>query len=626
MKSILNWLDDRTGYQEILRAALYENIPGGSRWRYVWGSTLVFTFSMQVVTGLVLWMAYSPSSRTAWESVYYIQHVMQFGWLLRGLHHFTAQAMVVLLALHLMQVVIDGAYKAPREVNFWLGLILMQLVLAMSLTGYLLPWDQKGYWATQVATKISSIVPVVGPSIERLIVGGTNYGHHTLTRFFAMHAGVLPALLVGFLALHIYVFRRHGITANNVQQKPDNTFWPDQVLKDAVACLAVLAVVLLLVFRHAPLSPDEWTELARQNRTGEVLGAHLGAPADPADTFDAARPEWYFLFLFQFLKVFPGELEFLGAIVIPGGVLLLMFLMPFIGRWKLGHGFNVCFLAVLLIGIGWLTYAAIEEDREDANHVRAVADADAKAERVIELIKGPSGIDVQGAREVLRNDAKTHGPDLFAENCAQCHRFAGHDGTGGIPDSQTTASDLGTFGTREWIRGFITNPAGPNYFGPTLHATFNGEPVGTRFTEGEMAGWAAENVAGMTKEELDGVVELLLAQGKRTDVDKPDLQRVELGRRFFEEGSDNASACANCHAVSLDGDLSGEPGGGYPDLTAYASEEWLRDFLSDPGSERHYEDRNAMPAFKERLSESDLNILVRWLRRDWYEPSSAVNE
>ena len=112
-----------------MHEALFERIPGGARWRYVWGSTLVFTFAVQAITGMFLWMAYSPSAQTAWESVYYIQNEMQGGWLLRGLHHFTAQAMIVLLVLHLMQVVIDGAYRAPREVNFWLGLVLMQIVL-----------------------------------------------------------------------------------------------------------------------------------------------------------------------------------------------------------------------------------------------------------------------------------------------------------------------------------------------------------------------------------------------------------------------------------------------------------------------------------------------------------------
>ena len=144
---------------------LLEPIPGGARWRYVWGSTLVFTFAVQVITGLFLWTAYSPSAQTAWESVYFIQDVMSYGWLVRGIHHYSAQAMVVLMALHLIQVIVDGAYRAPREINFWLGLILMQIVFGLSLTGYLLPWDQKGYYATQVSTEIMGAAPVVGPIV-----------------------------------------------------------------------------------------------------------------------------------------------------------------------------------------------------------------------------------------------------------------------------------------------------------------------------------------------------------------------------------------------------------------------------------------------------------------------------
>ena len=200
-----NWLDSRTGYRALLKSALYERVPGGARWRYVWGSTLVFAFMTQVITGLVLWASYSASAQTAWESVYFIQYEMTGGWLLRGIHHVMAQAMIVLLALHVMQVVIDGAYRAPREVNFWLGLVLMTLVLGMALTGYLLPWDQKGYWATRVATNLAGLVPLIGPSIQQLVVGGPDYGHHTLTRFFALHAGFLPATLVLFLVLHLYI-------------------------------------------------------------------------------------------------------------------------------------------------------------------------------------------------------------------------------------------------------------------------------------------------------------------------------------------------------------------------------------------------------------------------------------
>src|SRR5260221_7904462 len=359
IKAFSDWLDNRTGCRRFMHDALYERIPGGARWRYVWGSTLVFTFAVQAITGIFLWMAYSPSAQTAWESVFYIQNEMQGGWLLRGLHHFTAQAMIVLLVLHLMQEVIDGAYRAPPEENFWLGLILMMIMLGLSLTGYLLPWDQKGYWATRVATNLSSLA---SQRLPPLVVGGPDYGHHTLTRFFALHAGVLPALLVLFLVVHVALFRRHGIWHKTPLKAADCTFWPDQVLKDTVACLAVLAVVLFLIARPAlpailggsglPTSPSH-------------LGAELGAPAHPAHAYSAARPEWDFLFLFQFLKLFEGwgeRWEFFGAIIIPGLVMAFMFLMPILGRWKLGHRFNILFTLLLLAGIGWLTAAAYIED------------------------------------------------------------------------------------------------------------------------------------------------------------------------------------------------------------------------------------------------------------------------
>src|SRR5215467_3140398 len=195
IKRFTDWADQRTGCRRIVHEALYENVPGGARWRYVWGSTLTFALAVQFITGIFLWMGYSPSAQTAWESVDYIQNEMWGGWLLRGIHHYTAQVMTVLLVLHLMQVVIDGAYKAPREINFWFGLVLLQIVLGLSLTGYLLPWDQKGFWATKVATNILGITPVVGHALQKIVIGGSEYGHHTLTRFFALHAGVLPGAI-----------------------------------------------------------------------------------------------------------------------------------------------------------------------------------------------------------------------------------------------------------------------------------------------------------------------------------------------------------------------------------------------------------------------------------------------
>ena len=450
MRRLFSWLDNRTGYKALVNEALYEPIPGGARWRYVWGSTLVFTFMLQMITGVLLWMAYSPSTRTAWESVYYIQNEMSYGNVVRGIHHYAAQMMVVLLAIHLIQVIIDGAYKAPREVNFWLGLVLMQIVLGLSLTGYLLPWDQKGYYATQVSTKIVGATPLVGPQLQELVQGGPEYGHHTLTRFFAMHAGVLPGLLIVFLALHIFVFRRHGITVPNKDHAPSTTFWPDQVLKDGVACLGVLAVVLLLaVFK----------------------GAELSAPADPSEPYAAARPEWYFLFLFRFLRFHAVE-QFgvaFGAIYVPGILMGILALMPLIAHIKGGHKFNVAFTWLVSLGIIGLTVLAFYEDGNDPVHQSAVAEAERDSHRVRELANQPERIPVDGALTLLRNDPLTQGPRLFAKHCASCHRYDGHNGRGVVPVTMTddgerienpvSAADLSGFASRKWMRSIVTDYA-----------------------------------------------------------------------------------------------------------------------------------------------------------------------
>src|SRR5262245_59275553 len=356
LNPFLDWLDHRTGHRGLVHDTLFERIPSGARFRYVTGSMLVFAFVTQAITGIFLWMAYSPSSTTAYESVYYIQHEMTGGWLLRGIHHFMSQAMIVTMGLHLFQVVWDGAYRPPREFNYWLGLILMMLVMGLGLTGYLLPWDQKGYWATNVATNLMTLSPGVGKELQQLAVGGSAYGHHTLTRIFAMHAGVLPLLLVGFLALHIALFRRHGITAHITPGRADEFFWPKQVLYDAIACLVLLTIVLLLVI-HFDLTCLVHGKLPLAHR-----GAELGAPADPSEQYSAARPEWYYLFLFQLLKYFPGSSEIIGAIVIPTVVVVLLFLLPLVGWWNVGHQINRAFIVLLIGAAGVLTCMALFDD------------------------------------------------------------------------------------------------------------------------------------------------------------------------------------------------------------------------------------------------------------------------
>jgi ubiquinol-cytochrome c reductase cytochrome b subunit len=609
-------LDHRSGILGIVRSALYEHIPGGARWRYVWGSTLLFTFVVQMLTGFCLWMAYSPGSRSAWESVYYIQHEMAGGWLLRGVHHYTAQAMVVLMVIHVLQVVIDGAYRAPRELNFWIGLILLQIVLGLGLTGYLLPWDQKGYWATKVATNIAALVPGVGEELRQVVVGGPEYGHHTLTRFFALHAGLLPFLFLVFVGIHVALFRRHGIRFKEPLRKPDAYFWPDQVLRDAVACLGVFLVVLFLAARHQIFGePDA------------PRGAELLAPADPSDRFSAARPEWYFLFLFQFLKLFEKE-EVWGAIYVPGIVFTAVALMPFIGRWKLGHRFNVVFIFGLLLGAGALTVQAFVEDAGKEDFRQALADARQSAERVVELAKGPAGIPVEGAVTLLRNDPKTQGPKLFARHCAICHRFDGHDGAGRKPKDPPSASDLEGFGGRAWLAGFL-DPAQidqAHYFG------------GTALKDGKMVDQVKDVIAkydDAKKAMLQSAIKALSAEAALKSQRAADLAdaeeiargRIFLGREFTPPGGGEAQRglnCVRCHRFHGEG----EPGKA-PDLSGWGSREWLLGILDDPAHERFYSDRNDhMPAFgaKGILDAQAIGLIADWLRGDWYEPGDAPPE
>jgi quinol-cytochrome oxidoreductase complex cytochrome b subunit/mono/diheme cytochrome c family protein len=624
MSRFFDWLDHRTGFRTFVHAALYEHIPGGARWRYVWGSTLSFCFFVQVVTGFVLWAAYSPSAQTAWESVYYIQHQMTAGWLLRGVHHFTAEAMIVLLAIHFVQVVVDGAYRAPREINFWLGLILMQIVLGLALTGYLLPWDQKGYWATRVATKMIGLVPVIGEPLQRLIVGGNEYGHHTLTRFFALHAGVLPALLTIFLILHVLLFRRHGLTVRDPNRAPATTFWPEQLLRDAVACLGVAIVVLVLVLWNA-VHLEDGVPVASQ------LGAELGAPASPAEPYAAARPEIYFLFLFQTLKYLEAFPPVFGAVILPGIVMTSLFLMPIIGRWKLGHRFNVVWTFALLVGAAVLTALAWHHDHygnsdESVHYRAAVADAKLQAERTVELAGNDNGFPPTGALALLENDPKTQGPKLFRQHCAGCHSHAPANGSNDDPlvivIENPSASNLWDFGSRDWVHGILDpkQVGGPHYFG------------NTKLKDGDMVTWVQDSIGkplnelkgdelAKFRQKIEDVTLAVASESGRPIGAVAGLEKhVAAGRELIV----NEFSCTDCHKFRDKGEL-----GSAPDLTGYASREWLTAFISNPTDSRFYGDKNdRMPAFAahpkdpaaNRLSAQELSLLVSWLRGEWYEP------
>jgi ubiquinol-cytochrome c reductase cytochrome b subunit len=637
MRKLIDWLDHRTGHRNSIHEMLYERIPSGARWRYVFGSTLAFCFAVQAITGVFLWMAYSPSNQTAWESVYYIQHEMTGGWLLRGIHHFTAQAMIVLLALHLLQVIIDGAYRAPREINYWLGIVLMKIVLALGLTGYLLPWDQKGYWATNVATNLMTLVPFVGKDMQQIVVGGDAYGHHTLTRFFALHAGILPALLIVFLVLHIALFRRHGITARRTAGRADQYFWPHQVLLDGVACLVVLGVVLLAAINF------DFAALAKGELSGATHGAELGAPADPSEQYSAARPEWYFLSLFQLLKYFTSE--FVGAIVVPGVLMTVLILAPIIGRWKLGHRFNVAFVFLLLIGAAVLTGLAFLDDSQNKDFKQAKIAAHESAARVKELIHRrtfndegnetpPLMTQPEGAVYLLRNDPLSRGMAIFEQQCASCHANSDpvaiakkeeaeqrllEEGKEVEADAPPSAPDLYGFASREWLTGLLDPKliASEKYFGATAHK------------EGRMVEWVQSHLGDeskISKEDLKAIVAALSAQAKLPAQREADAADGELIARGIELMK--ANCAAHCHKIGDEGQL-----GLAPDLTGYGSFEWMMGLVSDPGHARFYRRENdRMPAFAEDLSKPadhalslrEIALVVDYIRGDYFRESDVA--
>jgi ubiquinol-cytochrome c reductase cytochrome b subunit len=493
----------------------------------------------------------------------------------------------------------------------------------------LLPWDQKGYYATQVSTEIMGAAPVVGPLLQQLVQGGAKYGHHTLTRFFAMHAGFLPAALTLFLVLHVYMFRRHGLTVRRPNHRPETTFWPDQVLRDSVACLGVLAVVLLCVF---------------------FKGADLSAPADPSEPYSAARPEWYFLFLFRFLKFQQVEhygLAF-GAIYAPTAILVVFVLMPLVGRWKAGHAFNVFFVFVLMAGVVGLTGLAIYEDRRNGDFQLAVSEADRAGERAVELARRPEMIPVAGAVTLLRDDPLSQGPKIFAANCSSCHRYNGTDGTGrkvtvaakesasqgssveSRVDAPATAADLGNFGSREWIRSVLVDFK--NHFAPLRNAVDKKVPEDL-LDNGEMADWSETNKALLTdpanKQSLDALVELLASQSERFAQTPEQKALVEKGRAIFESGAlakgKLSANCVDCHAIAQ---AAGKKGGGKessaPALAGYGGVDWLKRFIADPGRPENYGEHDHMPAFKNHLSARESDLLARWLAGDYYRSSAPV--
>ncbi len=431
-KSLADWVDERLGTREIGQALFGRKIPeaaGLVSWIYTLGSVVMFLFILQVVTGMFLAMNYAPTPDHAYDSVRFISEQAPFGAFLRGLHHWGASAMVVAVALHLLTVFLLGAYKYPRELTWVTGVFLLVIVLFFGFTGYLLPWNEKAYWATLVGTNIAQEAPLVGPAIGRLLKGSDELGAQTLTRFYSLHVLLLPAALLAFMAIHLFMVVRQGVTAPpaqagkspeldletqrrremdkyHAQKEAGEPFYPYSLTKDAAAALIVFVAIMALAW---------W------------FPAEVGQFPDPTDTNYNPRPEWYFLFLFQFLKYFPGSLEPVVAVVLPSLAILGLLVLPFVDRRLLRHPFDRPLASVgacaALAGIIFLTIAG------------------ARSPQVSPYVAEPPVV--------------AEGERLYRElHCDYCHSI---DGQGGVIGPDLVLEVHQQHG-RDWIVDHLENP------------------------------------------------------------------------------------------------------------------------------------------------------------------------
>jgi quinol-cytochrome oxidoreductase complex cytochrome b subunit len=316
------WLDQRVGLKDLEKLARKKEIPVHRHgiWYYLGGMTL-FLFIVQVTTGILLLLYYRPSAEEAFESVQFLMAEVQFGWLVRSIHSWAANLMILTLFVHLFSVLLLKAYRPPREITWFSGMALLGLALGFGFTGYLLPWNELAYFATKVGTEITSAVPGIGQFAGRLLRGGDEVTGATLTRFYGIHVAILPATAVALLGLHLYLVQRHGMSVPpGIERKGGAArvmpFVPNFLLRDIVGWLSALAILAALA---------------------AYFPAELGKKADPFLPAPAGiKPEWYFMFMFQTLKYLPSHIlgiegEVAGILGFGLGGLFLL-LIPILDR------------------------------------------------------------------------------------------------------------------------------------------------------------------------------------------------------------------------------------------------------------------------------------------------------
>lgn len=573
------FLSTRLGLGETLDAIADAPVLHGASWGRAFAAAFATCFVVAGLTGVALSFSYSAGTAGAWASVYATENVLAGGWYLRSLHMLAAEGSIVSGVLAVLLSAFEGRYRDRRDVAFLSLALTVGVVFAFAITGNALRWDDRGYFGFLVETNVIGAMPL-GALQRSLLLGGSQPSNWTLTRLFTLHGTFLPVVAIALSTVWVTSGRRASALGARAGL-PSAPYAQRQLARDVALSLLSLVVVAALAY---------------------PLRAPLEAPANPLAPYDA-RPEWYFEALFVARAALPPALQGPMAALVPLLLGALLLALPFLDRDsttpKKSRFAILGALTLAALGAAILTVAGLRKDGNDAGLAKARAREAAITKRALQVAKA-EGIPPAGGLAMIRQDPVLRGEELFRESCASCHRL-GDLGPGA--NEKATAPDLSGWGTAAWARAVIVNPDAPALFGATA---FKGKMPSFLIPPSDPT--AAANFKPMSESELTAVAAFLAGEAD----ENPDPNHDNVGARLI------AQRCTSCHLFRGKTDDDSSPA---PELAGWGSTAWTFAQIENPGTNATYrpasmspELTNHMPAYADKLSPSDLDLLARFVR------------